>query len=202
MIYFPLRESEKVFVCVCVSCVCVCECVCLSGWECINQTLGLDKSPLEAEGRANRDQGLSQRIQPPPAYIKISRALLHIHRAQHCKLQLKVNVWKADIRHAVIWWTRKNAATFSVNVKRRKLSSHTVWNSCFSPEERRMWRLTHLNARSGLHRQGCFSLRSPWPGTFSEFTSLKSSIEPLLAWSDRTSAPDHTMLPVLRSVHL
>lgn len=32
----------------------------------------------EAEGWDNRDQGLSQRIQLPPAYTKISQALLHI----------------------------------------------------------------------------------------------------------------------------
>lgn len=41
------------------------------------------------------------------------------------------------------------------------LSSHTVWNSCLLPDESRMWRLTHLNARSGLHHQSCFSTRPP-----------------------------------------
>lgn len=36
-------------------------------------------------------------------------------------------------------------------------SSHTAWNSCLFPDESRMWRLTHLNARSDLHYQDCLS---------------------------------------------
>lgn len=80
------------------------------------------------------------------------------------------------------------------------LTSHKVWNSCLFPGESGMRRLTHLHARSDLHHQA-----SAWHFLrvhFFKKKKKKSSIESLLAQSDWTSAPDHTVLPVLQSVHL
>lgn len=81
----PLRKNEKPSVWMCVFWVSVC--ICLIKWVCLNQTLQLDRSFLEAvsesEGKWSSDRGLSLCIHLPPAHTKTSQTLLHTDRANH-----------------------------------------------------------------------------------------------------------------------
>lgn len=99
----------------------------------------------EAEGWDNRDQGLSQRIQLPPAYIKISQALLHIEfNSIDCGQRSK-----RPITASLNMMNEKVPAHLFCEAQKAALaaiSSHMGWNSCLFTDECG----AHRNARSGL----------------------------------------------------